>query len=60
MSERKNEKLENFLNEATIVGNYLIRKINDKSITTHLEKSMAERYVKSLHDLLEKDSNEKI
>lgn len=59
MSQIKNEVLEKFLEEATIVEKYFIRKIKDKSITTHLEKSMAERYIKSLRDLLEKDSNEK-
>lgn len=58
MCDDKSEKLENFLSEAKIVANYLMRKINEKSITTHIEKSMTEKYIKSLQDFLEERSNE--
>jgi hypothetical protein len=58
MCDEKAEKLEAFLKEAVVVGSYFSRKIKDKSISTHIDKSMAEKYISALDDFLKEQANE--
>ncbi len=58
-NERKPKKaLEILLTEAVAVGNYLHRKVVDRSITSELDKAMARKYIQALQSYIEAEESE--
>ena len=57
MNEDQKKALEIFLTEAVTVGNYLHRKLTDRSITTELDKVMARKYIHSLQSYIDAEVN---
>jgi len=58
MNENQKKALEVFLTEAVAVGNYLHRKVVDRSITSELDKAMARKYIQALQSYIEAEENE--